>query len=84
MVAQQERVLDLLQTPASTEAIQIAACVVGWVRREQKYYGAYKLLTKAEDNMQPENCKTDSKADQKFRVGLRLPVLTWRSPVLVG
>lgn len=49
------------QTPANAEAIQIAACVVGWVEREQQYYGACKLLTKSEDNAQAENCKTASK-----------------------
>lgn len=71
LVAQEERNIGFVhfQTPANTEAIQIAACVVGWVRREQKYYGACKLLTKAEDNMQPENCETDSKADQNSQSG---------------
>lgn len=56
MVAQQERNIGFVhvETPANTEAIQIAACVVGWVRKEQKYYGACKLLTKAGDKMQPE------------------------------
>lgn len=49
LVAQQERNIGFVhvQTPANTKAIQIAACVVGWVRREQEYYGACKLLTKA-------------------------------------
>lgn len=62
LVAQQERNIGFVrvQTPASTKAIQIAACVVGWVRREQKYDGACKLLTKSEDNVKPENCETDS------------------------
>lgn len=49
------------QTPANTKAIQNAACVERRVRREQKYHGACKLLTKAGDNVQPENCETDSK-----------------------
>lgn len=72
LVAQQERNIGFVhcQTPANTEAIQIAACVVGWVRREQRYYGACKLLTKAEDNMQPENCETASKADQNSQSGI--------------
>lgn len=72
LVAQQERDIGFVrvQTPANTKAIQIAACVVGWVRSEQKYYGAGKLLTKAEDNMQPENCETDSKPTKTPRVGL--------------
>lgn len=64
MVAQQERKIGFVhvQTPANTKAIQIAACVVGWVRREQKYYGACKLLTKAEDNMQPEKLRDQFQA----------------------
>lgn len=64
MVAQQERNIGFVhvQTPANTKAIQIAACVVGWVRREQKYYGACKLLTKAEDNMQPEKLRDQFQA----------------------
>lgn len=84
MVAQQERNIGFVhvQTPANAKAIQIAACVVGWVRREQKYYGACKLLTKAGDNMQPGNCETDSKSTKIHGVGLGLPVVTWRSPVL--
>lgn len=63
LVAQQERNIGFvhIQTPANTKAIQIAACVEGRVRGEHKYYGACKLLTKAEDNMQPENRETDSK-----------------------
>lgn len=72
MVAQQESYIGFahVQTPANTKAIQIAACVMGWVRREQKYYGACKLLTKAEDNMQLENCETDSKPTEIHRVRL--------------
>ncbi len=84
LVAQQERKIGFsqVQTPANTKAIQIAACVTDRVRREQKYYGACKLLTKAEDNMQLENCKTDSKPTIIHRVGLWPPMVTWRSPVL--
>lgn len=50
LVAQQERNIGFFftfKTPANMKAIQIAACVAGWVKREQKYYGACKLLTKA-------------------------------------
>lgn len=84
LVAQQGRNIGFVHvlTPANTKAIQIAACVVGWVRSEQKYYGACKLLTEAGDNMQPENCETDSKPTKIHRVGLWLPVVMWRSPVL--
>lgn len=63
LVAQHGRNIGFghFQTPANVEAIQIAACVVGWLGGEQKYYRACKLLTKSEDNKQPGNCKTASK-----------------------
>lgn len=72
MVAQQEENIGCarVQTPANTKAIQIAACVVGRVRGVQKYYGACKLLTKAGDNIQPENGETDSMSTKIQRVGL--------------
>lgn len=80
LVARQERNIGCahVQTPANPKAIQIAACVVGWVRREQKYHGACKLLTKAGDNVQPGNGETDSKSTKIHRVGLGLPVVTRR------
>lgn len=83
LLAQQGRNIGFVhfQTPANAEAIQIAACVVGWVRREQKYYGACKLLTKSEDNTQPENC---SQKQTEFTVRSPLPIVTWRGPTLVN
>lgn len=86
LLAQQGRNIGFVhfQTPANAQAIQIAACVVGWVGRGQEYYGACKLLTKSEDNTQPEKPQDCFQRQTEFTVGSPLPLVAWKGPTLVA